>query len=188
MEKAAVFIDGGYFEKIIKHYFSIRDRYGTVQNEPVVDFLRLSDHLSHPYMRFRTYYYNCMSYQSSPPTEDERIRYAMRSRFIQYLKMRPRFQVRLGRLRKSASGEFEQKGVDVQLAIDMVELSATRTIQKAILIGGDADYVPPVRKARDYHVIVELVYHPRHVSSELLESCDERREKTKELVDLARKY
>ncbi|MCS6769693.1 MAG: NYN domain-containing protein [Candidatus Caldarchaeum sp.] len=189
-EKAAVFIDGGYLEKLLKHYFAEK-RIDPAANrevmvEPRIDFLRLSELLCKGYERFRTYYYNCMPYQSNPPTREESERYSNKRRFIQYLQRLPRFQVRLGRLRKTASGEFEQKGVDVQLAIDLVELAAVRTIRKAVLIGGDADYVPPVKKARDFHVIVELYYHSRHVSDELFDACDERTEITEELVDSVR--
>ncbi|MCS6784763.1 MAG: NYN domain-containing protein [Candidatus Caldarchaeum sp.] len=189
-EKAAVFIDGGYFEKLLKHYFADRrkdlETYREIVVEPRIDFLRLSEQLCRGYERFRTYYYNCMPYQSNPPTPEESERYGNKRRFIHYLQRLPRFQVRLGRLRKTATGDFEQKGVDVQLAIDLVELAAVRAISKAVLIGGDADYVPPVKKARDFHVIVELYYHPRHVSSELLDACDERTEITKELIDSVR--
>ena len=84
-EWAAVFIDGGYFAALLRDYF----------NEVRVDFLRLSDMLCSGFERFRTYYYDCMPYQSNPPTDEERKRYADKIRFIEYLKKLPRFEVRL---------------------------------------------------------------------------------------------
>jgi len=174
-EKAAVFIDGGYFAKVLKDYFG----------EARIDYLRLSETLCSGYERFRTYYYNCMPYQSDPPTDEEKARYQNMQRFVVSLQRMPRFVVRLGRLRKTKDG-FEQKGVDVQLAIDLVELSLTASIQKAIIIAGDADYVPPVKKARDSHALVHLYYYPGTVSMELRDNCDERTEITQRLIDQVR--
>ena len=87
----------GYFAALLRDYF----------NEVRVDFLRLSDMLCSGYERFRTYYYDCMPYQSNSPTDEERKRYADNSRFIEYFKKLPRFEVRLGKFRKGRYG-FEQ--------------------------------------------------------------------------------
>lgn len=55
-DKAAVFIDGGYFKKV-------RENFG----DPKTDFLRLSDDLCKRCSceRFRTYIYDCAPFQST---------------------------------------------------------------------------------------------------------------------------
>ena len=52
-----------------------------------------------------------------------------------------RFKVRTGRLQKIGT-EFTQKGVDVKLVIDFVQLAYSGKIDKAIIITGDSDFVP----------------------------------------------
>jgi|GEM_PF-3535725 len=56
MTRVAIFIDGGYFRAYLRQI-----------GEPRIDFLKLSQKLSKPDDLFRTYYYNCMPYQSNPP-------------------------------------------------------------------------------------------------------------------------
>jgi hypothetical protein len=76
-----------------------------------------------------------MPYQSNPPTYEEKSRYSNAHKFIQSLKKKPRFEVRLGRLQKTHSGtgiEYSQKGVDVMLAVDLVKMSWDKQIQKAL--------------------------------------------------------
>lgn len=174
MARAVVLLDGGYLAKLLK------DEFG----EQRIDHLKLSENLSAGYERLRTYYYDCMPYQSNPPTTNERRLVSDKTRFFKKLESLPRFDVRLGRLRKRG-GEFVQKGVDVLLAVDLVRLSSKGQIQKAILLAGDADYVPAIQVAKDEGVVVHL-YHSQILgkySNELHDACDERTPITRELID-----
>ena len=123
-----------------------------------------------------------MPYQSSPPPEEDKMRYQSAYLFISALRNEPRFEIRLGRLRKIGR-KYEQKGVDVQIAIDLVRLSMGKLIDKAIIVSGDSDLVPSVRIAKENMVITELVYHPASYSRHLYEICDERYELTQEFID-----
>ena len=123
-----------------------------------------------------------MPYQSSPPTEEERERYAAVDRFIYSLKKIPRFEVRLGKLGRHGT-EFVQKRVDALLSVDLVRMSWGDQIDRAILITGDSDFVPAVQAAKDAGVLVQLYYAPGCVHDELLQVCDDRFEITKELID-----
>jgi len=144
LDKAAVFIDGGYFKKV-------RENFG----DPKVDFLRVSEDLCKRCSceRFRTYIYDCAPYQSNPPTQNERDKTQKFNVFYTTIKRLPSFEFRLGKLQKinkpDGSVTVQQKGVDILLTIDLVKLAATKTIQKAILITGDSDFVPAVKEARE---------------------------------------
>lgn len=124
-----------------------------------------------------------MPYQSNPPTRHERQLYAGMDQFLYNLKRLPRFEIRLGRLRKYGGNKFEQKGVDVLFAIDLVQLSVGKHIDKAIIVSGDSDFVPAVRIAKDNMVITELFYHPIEYSHDLYDVCDERQEMTQAFID-----
>src|SRR2546427_9126898 len=85
-----------------------------------------------------------------------------------------RLEVRLGRL-QFINDEFRQKGVDVLLSMDLVELAATGQISKAVIVTGDSDFAPAAKRARDKGVLVVLFYSPStYVHDELFQSCDDR--------------
>jgi uncharacterized LabA/DUF88 family protein len=160
--RAAVFIDGAYLTKILDVDFG----------KPKIDLAGLSDILCGNYERLRTYYYNCMPYQSSPPTEEERRRYSAMDKFVYTLKKLPRFDVKLGRL-ECIGGEFVQKRVDIAMAVDIVRLSCGRMIGKAIVVTGDSDFVPAIEASKEAGVVVMLCYSPSSIHDELLLSVDE---------------
>ncbi|MFP4171264.1 MAG: NYN domain-containing protein [Methanomassiliicoccales archaeon] len=173
MDKAAVFIDNGYFSKVLKQDF----------DQARISYETFSDIICRGCSRFRTYVYDCPPYQSSSPTEEERERKSRADRFYHTLESLPRFMVRLGRLRKVGRG-FEQKGVDVLLSVDLVKLSSTRQINRAILVTGDSDFVPAIDAAKETGVLVEVCYSPNHhVSRHLLQSCDDRFHITNDMIE-----
>ncbi len=70
---------------------------------------------------------------------------------------------------------YEQKMVDILLAIDLVQLSVQHQIQRAVLLANDSDFVPAVEIARRAGTVVELYYHiPPKPHDELLQACDDR--------------
>jgi uncharacterized LabA/DUF88 family protein len=162
-ERAAVFVDGGYLDKVLYALGHIRP-----------DYLRFSDKVCRGSERFRTYYYHCMPHQSNPATDDERGRYASMDKFVHSLRRLTRFEVSLGRLQR-IDNDYRQKGIDTLLSIDLVELAATGQIGKAILVSGDSDFVPAIKRAKAKGVIVELFYSPvTYLHTELFEACDDR--------------
>ena len=170
MSKAIVLIDGGYFNKVLENVFK----------KPSFSYEKFSDILCQRANceRVRTYYYQCMPYQSNPPTSTESKMYGEMDKFLAYLRRLPRFEIRLGRLQRIGK-EFKQKGVDVWFSIDLVRLSCRGAIDKAILVTGDSDFVPAVKTAKEEGVITILYYSkvpPMYVHYELLNACDEKYE------------
>ena len=161
-DRAAVFIDGAYLTKILDVDFG----------KPKIDLAGFSEILCGSYERLRTYYYNCMPYQSSPPTDEERRRFASMDKFVYTLRKLPRFEVKLGRL-GCVGGEFIQKRVDIALAADLVRLSCGRMIQKAVLVTGDSDFLPAIEAAKEAGVLVTLYYSRSSIHDELLSAVDE---------------
>lgn len=116
---------------------------------------------------------------SASPTDEEKIKKSNFDKFIFALQRQPRFQVRLGRLAKrylpDGKIEFEQKKVDILLAVELVQLSVQHQIQRAVLLASDSDFVPAIQIARDAGTIVELYYHiPPKPHDDLLQACDDR--------------
>jgi uncharacterized LabA/DUF88 family protein len=172
MGRCAVLIDGGYLDKILQNDFS----------GARIDIGKLGDELAGSMERLRTYYYHCMPFQSNPPTPEERVRFASMDAFISKLKKLPRFQFRQGKLQR-IGGEYKQKRVDIWMAVDLVRMSSNKQIEQAIIVTGDSDLVPAIEAARDEGIVVVLYYSPNARHDELLQTCDERYEITRDLIE-----
>ncbi len=176
MCKTVLFIDGGYLAKVSKSF-----------GIPKIDFLTLSEMLckgddgDDGDDRLRTYYYYCMPFQGSPPSAEEISRYGKADKFIKSLTNLPKFEVRLGRFQKIQNGEsaaapeYVQKGIDVMLAVDLVKMSWSKQIDRAIMLASDSDFIYAVQTAKDAGVSTQLCYSDRHpVSDLMLDVFDER--------------
>jgi uncharacterized LabA/DUF88 family protein len=179
LEKAAVFIDGGYLSKILKGQFASEK----------IDYSVFSDLICNDYKRLRTYYYDCLPYQENPPTEGQKRRYADMQKFITALDNLPRFEVRLGKLTRNmvnGSWKYEQKRVDVLFSVDLVRMSWAHQIEYAVIVTGDSDYVPAVKAAKDAGITVKLCYNRASIHNELFTEVDERYEIDQALIDKAK--
>ena len=179
-DRSAIFIDGAYL------FYLLRDEYSGAR----IDYEALSKALSQGTELLRTYYYSSLPFQSSPPTQQESALYARTRNFLSGLRMLHRHTIRLGRterrgFRADGSPIFEQKRVDILLAVDLVKLSADEHIQQAILVAGDSDFIPAIEAAKSEGVIVKL-HHGRNPHYELLEEVDEHYRIDQALIDSVR--
>jgi uncharacterized LabA/DUF88 family protein len=183
MERTAVLIDGAYLDKVLTGAFQ----------QARIDFEKLVSHTTKNKKLLRAYYYHCPPYMSQEPTEEEKARYANKQRFFTALSNIPQFQVQLGKLvyrgqDRSGNPIFVQKLVDVMLSVEMVQLAATRQISHVVLVGGDNDFIPAVKAAKQLGILVSLYHGPPidgypTVNNQLWGICDERSEISQDLVD-----
>jgi uncharacterized LabA/DUF88 family protein len=172
MPRTCVFLDGGYFQKVLEREFD-RAR---------VDFSVIGPVLAERYEPLlRTYYYNCPPYQGGTPTPRERELVRNADRFYYSLRQIPNLEVRLGRLefrgisRETGEPIFEQKRVDIQLAVDLLTLAHSRQIASAVVVAGDSDFIPAFQAAKDLGVRIVLlhgIHNPAH--RDLIAVADER--------------
>jgi len=163
LEKCAIFIDGGYFNKVLKKYFN---------NSPV-NYLKFSEEICFELelRRLRTYFYHCLPFVRGGNKEDE-IKHSKMYLFLSKLKRLPRFEVKLGKL-QIIGNQFKQKMVDVLMSLDIVDMCFDNQIQHVLLVAGDSDFVPAIKKAKSCGAIVHLFYHPDSVHNRLLDEVDE---------------
>ncbi|MCZ0860753.1 NYN domain-containing protein [Methanocorpusculum sp. MG] len=173
--KVAVFVDGGYLDHLRDHR-----RVGRLDLEKLVHSAVGDGEL------LRAYYYTCMPFQGEPPTEEERGRYAKKDQFLSVVRRLPRFEVRLGKIQRIGD-DVRQKRVDILLAIELVSLAWKGSIDLAVVIAGDSDFVPAVEQAKDAGVVVRLLYFRESCHDELLDAVDERVEITQVLVDFCQR-
>ncbi len=181
--KSAVFVDNGYFKKVLaKDFPTCRP----------VNYLTFSDLIVNGSERLRTCVYDCPPYQSDPPSEKD---IALKSGFDKFkftLNRLPRFDFRLGRLqkkmfegkpilKKDGTPEFSQKSVDMLMGVDIARMSWGKQIDQAIIVAGDSDFVPAVMTAKDAGILTKL-YYSGYVSDDLYDACSDRVLITEELL------
>jgi uncharacterized LabA/DUF88 family protein len=179
MGQTAIFVDGGYFDRVSRDCGS-----------PRIDFGKLATELSKPDDLLRTYYYHCLPYMSPVPTQEEEERYAGKQRFFSALNRLNRFEVREGKLeyrgtdRESGRPIFEQKRVDIYLGVDLIMLATKQRIHRAILITGDSDFLPAIRAAKNEGVLIHLFHGsgPQQPHRDLWEEVDDRTVITPEIL------
>lgn len=183
MARLAIFIDGGYVDALARDEFSVW-----------VDYLKFSNLIRdtvasrtpEPVDILRTYYYHCLPYQSNPPTQEERQRYAQKHSLFTRLRHLDRYCVREGRLiycglNVDGKPVFQQKRVDLLLGLDFALLSGKRQITHAAVVSGDSDLVPAFEVARQEGTSIWLFHGPRQskegrgtFANELWLAADER--------------
>ena len=132
-----IFIDGQYLRKGLKkavgtdaiNYDNFTDELLTFTGNPIL-FPEL----------LRVYYYDAI-----PNKEDaESIKYEEQMSYLREILSNADYEIKLGRMKKLKDGTFRQKGVDVQIAIDMMSKAYLNHFDTAILVAGDDDVLDVV--------------------------------------------
>jgi len=192
VKTASVLIDNGYLVKVLENEYS----------NARIDYLTFCDNICADASAARTMsiLYDAAPVQTRDMSSRDRKKYANRLRFFSDLDKLPRFDVKLGKLvpffeRSSGEMRMRQKGVDVQIGVDMVAMSWDPAIKVdvIILIAGDADFEPAVNYVRGRGVRV-ILYHSgvrnrdgtRKIADSLRGAADETRLLTPEPIERSR--
>ena len=81
-------------------------------------------------------------------------------------------QYSLGYLLKSA-GKFHEKGVDVNIAVDILVATYENLADRIILVSSDTDLLPAIRKAKEKGKKVEYVGFSHMPSVAMVANCSE---------------
>jgi uncharacterized LabA/DUF88 family protein len=161
-EKVFGFVDGAYLREGSKSMGQ------TEFIDPWLILKELTHHLAmgNPQV-LRASYYDANSDDATTPTRPDLQTYWDK------VKRLPDTELRFGSLRaKSRKTPQQQKGVDVLLAVDMVVGAFTRIFDIAILIAGDADFIPAVQEVRRRGVRVVIASFQTTTSPELVDEAD----------------
>lgn len=159
-KRVMIFIDGSNF------YHGLRANMGKTN----IDFAKLGKILCGPDRELiRIYYYNV------PLNKDDDLdRYKKQQNFYEQLYETPFLSVTLGRLEKRGQ-TYVEKGIDVQIAVDMLSLAYSDCYDVGILVSGDADYVKMVEEVKRLGKHLEVAYfsmgqsfHLRNVADRMI--------------------
>jgi len=163
-ERVIIFIDGSNFYHSVKGTFDVHD------NE--VDFSKLVEILRDGRLLIGAYYYNAPLDRGY----NEQV-YWKQQKFFAELKKIPGFNVILCNMRKiirpgTKKPEFAVKGDDIYLATDMLSFAYENTYDTAILVSGDGDFVPTIKRVQKLDKRVENAYFKISRSNYLKGVCN----------------
>ena len=119
----------------------------------------------------RIYYYNARVGQKEEPE-----RYHDQQKFFAGVTAIPYCELRLGRLVYTnwPSGPPYEKGVDIQLATDMITHSFKNNYDVAILVAGDNDFVGAIQAVKDNGKNLEVALFGKERTSMQLRNVSDR--------------
>lgn len=185
MTKTAIMIDGGFYRKRAKHLWGEK----TAEEQAKELEAYCQTHLSQKdrgivRQLYRIFYYDCAPagrksvyhpLMKKNVDLDKSDTYTWATAFLEELKRRRKFALRLGELsehmyynlrpdvtKKLLAGKIKledleekdfvfvapQKGVDMRIGIDIASVTYKRQVDQIILIAGDSDFVPAAKMAR----------------------------------------
>lgn len=168
MNHLAILIDGNNFYKGCQLNFNRTD----------VDFRKLGQKLAEALSAdlLRIYYYNA---HVSPKIDP--LGYQRQQKFFDNLRATPFITLKLGHLvyhrirsDQAVSNQYfpTEKGIDVQIAVDMVRLGLLKSCDGIVLVSGDSDYIYAVRFAKDLGSKLYVASFPQGGSNELRNEGD----------------
>lgn len=205
--KTAILVDGGFYKHRAKSI------YGELTPEELASRLveHCYKHLNHKREQtelYRIFYYDCppLDKKVLHPLTGENIdfkktqAYKDAVRFLDILKHKRKFALRLGKLagsgsdfimpaynvRKLCAGKitFEnlkanhlkpdvrQKGVDMRIGLDIASMAYKQQVGRIVLIAGDSDFVPAAKLARREGIDFILDPMWNQISPDLMEHID----------------
>ena len=188
MKKIAVLIDGGHLR--------ILARKEGFKYEP--DFIEQIARacVSSEEDLFRAFYYDCPRFTGTRkrPVSGEEEVFSGDNSWLKTIASKELFAIRLGVLKfrgykpkKSRivsrdltdddfKADFEQKGVDMRIGLDIANFCVTKAVERIVLITNDTDCIPAMKYARRAGLQVVLISFPGHLTApELLHHTDMRR-------------
>lgn len=160
-ERCIILIDGSNF------YFKLKDLQH--QNLLSLDFTKLSALLANTNTLVQATFY--IGKVRTDGTEKTKKLLSNQQKLFAHLK-KHHYNYSLGYLMKSA-GVFHEKGVDVNLAVDMLVATYENRADRIILVSSDTDLLPAVKKAQEKGKKVEYVGFSHMPSVAMVANCTE---------------
>lgn len=183
--KVAVLIDGGHTRVLAKQ---AKYNYNPDYIEKIAHAAVEPDETL-----LRVLYYDCAPYvgRQTLPVSGEEYEFKGSDAWLKALAAKNLFAVRLGILKfrgfkpkhipikgdaltdDDFRPDFEQKGVDMRIGLDIANFAATRSVDRVILITADTDCIPAMKHARISGLQIALITFPNsRVAPELLWHTD----------------
>lgn len=146
--RVAVFIDGGNF------YYKLKEL--NVKNKSQFGYRQLSNWLTRDRVLVYAGYYVGVVRAKQDDVKGQQLRAGQVGLFNFLRSPQQGFVIRQGYLMNN-DGVYHEKGVDVQLAVDLLVGAYENTYDTAILLSSDTDLIPAIKKVKELGKAVEYI-------------------------------
>lgn len=160
-KKVIILIDGSNF------YFKLKDL--KLHHLLNFNFSNLIKKLSNDKQIIKSVYY--VGKIRTDGTEKTQILFNNQRKLLSHLRTN-NVQYSLGYLLKS-DGAYHEKGVDVNIAVDLLVTTYEKQCDHIILISSDTDLLPAIKKAKEKGVTVEYIGFSHKPSLAMVANCSE---------------
>lgn len=160
-KRCIILIDGSNF------YFKLKDL--ELHNLLKFDFSGFTKHLGKDCEIIQTMYY--VGAVRTDGTEKVQKMFNNQRRLFAHLREH-KFKYSLGYLLKS-DNKFHEKGVDVNMAVDILVATYENLADRIILVSSDTDLLPAIKKAKEKGKTVEYVGFSHKPSVAMVANCSE---------------
>ena len=209
MIRTAVLVDGGFYRKRAKYLWGEKTAEARAKELNAYCQAHIHDTQQGEERRlYRIFYYDCEPIGRRSVYHplmrknidlDKSETYTWSTMFIEELKRRRKFALRLGHLsdqmyynlkpevtkdlctgkrtvedltERDFSFNSQQKGVDMKIGVDIASLAYKKQVDQIILIAGDSDFVPAAKLARREGIDFVLDPMGAHIKDDLFEHID----------------
>jgi len=151
IERCMIFIDHANLFKILQKFFGR------------IDYVKFIQILSKGY-----HLVGAMIYMGLPYIVSRK-----QQKFYTYLE-KNRFVLIFKPVSMTRNGKYYQKGVDIALYSDVVDLALKNSYDKAILVSGDGDFIKAVEKLKELEKKIEIWSFKISMSKKLLKAAGRR--------------
>ncbi len=212
--KVAILVDGGFYRRRAYSVFgdiSPEKRANELDSYCRRHLTETINGIHHEHDLYRIFYYDCVPSNKAvfnPITRkseelSETNMYSWTVKFLDELKKKRKFAVRLGELSDSGIGYFippqktkelllgktkledlqksdlnlsiVQKGVDMRIGLDIASMAYKKQVMQIVLISGDSDFVPAAKLARREGIDFVLDPLGSRIKENLMEHIDGKR-------------
>ncbi len=183
MQRIAFIVDGGYFCKRYKVRYKKYPNANDVEKyiTSIFKYIKKENSIQNLEI-YRVFYYDCPPIEVDfliSKLENKQISTEDMERFSDYykeqhnnmrnfhnnLKRKNYFALRMGILQFKGINEkykkpiLNQKGVDMRIGLDIADITSKKLCSKIVLISGDTDMIPAMKKARKegIHVYLDIM-------------------------------
>jgi uncharacterized LabA/DUF88 family protein len=189
VKRIAILVDGGHLRAQVQ-------RLGRAYDPDYIEKCALACRLDKEEV-FRILYYDCAPYDGTAtlPVSGQRHEFRGATQWLHELARKDLFAVRLGVLKfrgfklkqvpialapltdADFRADFEQKGVDMRIGLDIAHFANTRSVDRIVLISNDTDCIPAMKHGRKAGLQIVLISFPnQRPARELLEHADYHRQ------------
>ena len=150
-ERVIVILDGSNF------YHRLKDKEINFTNILDFDYRGLAEWLSHGRKIIRCTYYIGLVRKELGNRKSENLVKNQQKLFAYLTSSKQKWEIETGYMMKHGSSDYKEKGVDVKMAIDILDKAHKNEYDTVVIISSDTDLIPAIVRAKELGKNIEYI-------------------------------